>query len=168
MPSGGKTPSLGGRATFSHRTTSDQRALKRALACPSQSTIAHDRLPRHKAVVDEKCDHLRNVFGLAHTSDLRLGCILGKYGHPLVSTQEVPPRRVDNTRRNSINAKRPQFRAEDWYKTRHGRVCCAGPCRAGHGGMGRHRRDEGEASVLANEWQSSLRRGEMRINVSAR
>ena len=88
--------------------------------------------------------------------------IVGEGGAALSRRPEIPPRRVDDARRNGVDAQRPQLRGQDRRRRRRARHWrrrarpFPAPPSAPNGG------DESDRAVLADRRQSRLRAGEMR------
>src|ERR1700689_2119355 len=77
----------------------------------------------------------------------------------------MPPRGIDDTGRNRVNAKRPEFGGKNWNECGHGGVRGSNARGSRHGGVCRYRRDEGNAAIFAQKRKRRLSCGKVRIHL---
>jgi len=116
----------------------------------------------HEAVRDQESDCLGDIIRLADAADRRAPGKILEHGLTLLGGQEIPPRRIDHTRRNAIHAQWLQLGSKHPHHRLDPRIDGGKACGSRHRGLRTNGGHESNAAVWPQERQSHLRRRRMR------
>lgn len=116
----------------------------------------------HEAVRDQESDGLGDIIGLADATDRRAPGKILEHCLTLFGWQEIPPRRIDHTRRNAIHAQWLQLGSKHPHHRLDPRIDGGKACSSRHRGLRTNGGHESNAAVWPQERQSRLRRRRMR------
>lgn len=116
----------------------------------------------HEAVRDQESDGLGDIIRPADATNRRAPGKILEHSLTLFGGQEIPPRRIDHSRRNAIHAQWLQLGSKHPHHRLNPRIDGGKACGPRHRGLRTNGGHESNATVWPQERQSRLRRRSMR------